>query len=79
MRQKNARTLVELRLQSLLWEYITCLEQYYPTLYQRPKGENAKLLLQRLDHFITILKTLRMLLQIINEESWNYSSSRKEK
>lgn len=69
MKQENARTLLEIRLQKLLWEYIRCLEQYCHILYKINSQQHFYEPLEQLDRFIIILKTLRKLLQMIGNET----------
>jgi hypothetical protein len=68
MKQENARALLEIRLQKLLWEYIRCLEQYCHILYKINAQQTSPDSLEQLDRFIIILKTLRKLLQDITKK-----------
>lgn len=65
MRQENATSLLETRVQKLLLDYIRCWEQYCRILRLKHTPPPS---VEQLDRFIVILQTFRTLLQAITEE-----------
>lgn len=69
MAKKKASKILEVQLQELLWEYILCLKHYCGRFYEYNVKDNASLTAEELDQFISVLKSLRALLEAVQKNT----------